>query len=122
MCGVGSFSRQERPDRCRTINGAISKHAWTRNGAPRSTRAFSARSPQIPLAEIRQAVGQTRVELAAKLGQGQASISKIEHAADLYLTTLRKYIEALGGELLLKATFPRGREIIIDQPSDLDAA
>ena len=76
----------------------------------------------MPLPEIRQAIGKTQIELAAKLGQGQGSISKIENAADLYLTTLRKYIRALGGEPLLKATFPGGREIVIDHPADLDAA
>lgn len=73
----------------------------------------------MPLAEIRKAIGMTQIELARRLDQGQGSVSKIEHAADMYLTTLRKYIEALGGELVLAATFPGGRTLRIDQVSDL---
>jgi transcriptional regulator with XRE-family HTH domain len=73
----------------------------------------------MPLNEIRQAIGLTQAEIAKQLDQGQGSVSKIEHAADMYLTTLRKYIEALGGELHLTATFPDGRSFIIDQVSDL---
>lgn len=73
----------------------------------------------MPLAEIRKAVGMTQTELAAQLQQGQGAVSKIENAADMYLTTLRKYIEALGGELHLTATFSDGRKFEIDQVSEL---
>lgn len=68
----------------------------------------------MPLAEIRKAIGLTQQDLAGKLDTGQGTVSKIENAADMYLTTLRKYIEALGGELRLTATFPDGRTMIID--------
>jgi hypothetical protein len=81
--------------------------------------AYQARLAKMPIAEIRKAIGLTQAEIAEKLDQGQGSVSKIENAADMYLTTLRKYIEALGGELQLKATFPDGRSFIIDQLSDL---
>jgi len=72
----------------------------------------------MPLAEIRKAIGQTQTELAETLEVGQGSVSKIEHAADMYLSTLRKYIAALGGELRLTAEFPDGRSIDIDTVSD----
>jgi DNA-binding XRE family transcriptional regulator len=72
----------------------------------------------MPLAELRKAMGMTQVELAAKLEVAQGSVSKVEHAADMYLTTLRKYVEALGGELRLTARFGGGREIEIGHPSD----
>ena len=68
----------------------------------------------MPLAEIRKAIGMTQIELADKLEAGQGSVSKIENAADMYLTTLRKYVEALGGELHLTASFPDGRTMDID--------
>ncbi len=74
---------------------------------------------KMPLAEIRKAVGMTQAELADTLDTAQGSVSKIEHAADMYLTTLRKYIEALGGELHLTATFPNGRRIEIDRVAEL---
>ena len=76
----------------------------------------------MPLAEIRKAIGLTQIELAEKLDAGQGSVSKIENAADMYLTTLRKYIEALGGELHLTAVFPNGRTMEIDQLSETSRA
>ena len=68
----------------------------------------------MPLAEIRKAAGLTQAELAERLQTGQGSVSKLENAADMYLTTLRRYVEALGGELQLTAKFPDGREMLID--------
>ena len=73
----------------------------------------------MPLAEIRRAIGLTQTDLASQLDMNQGSVSKIEHAADMYLTTLRKYVQALGGELHLTARFPNGRQIEIDQLGDV---
>jgi len=73
----------------------------------------------MPLAEIRKAVGQTQVELAESLGVAQGSVSKVENAADMYLSTLRKYVRALGGDLHITASFPDGRVIEIDHVSGL---
>lgn len=75
----------------------------------------------LPLAEIRKAIGLTQTEMAAHLEQGQGSVSKIENAADMYLSTLRKYIEALGGELHLTAFFDRGRAFEIEHISELSS-
>ncbi len=72
----------------------------------------------MPLAEIRKAIGLTQAELAGTLEVGQGSVSKIENAADMYLTTLRRYVEAMGGELHLTARFPDGRQIEIDRLTD----
>ena len=68
---------------------------------------------RLRLSDIREAVGRTQVELAAQLKLGQASVSKIEGAADMYLSTLRRYIEALGGELEVLARFPEGTVVPI---------
>lgn len=76
----------------------------------------------MPLAEIRRAIGLTQAELAERLDLAQGSVSKIEHAADMYLTTLRKYVEALGGELHLTARFANGRELEIEQIADVSRA
>lgn len=72
----------------------------------------------MPLSELRKAIGLTQVELSETLRVGQGSVSKIENATDMYLSTLRRFVEALGGELVVKATFPDGREFVIDQVSD----
>jgi transcriptional regulator with XRE-family HTH domain len=72
---------------------------------------------RLRLADIREAIGQTQLVMAAKLKLGQASVSKIESATDMYLSTLRRYIEALGGELVISAKFPEGTVIPIDSLS-----
>jgi len=48
----------------------------------------------------------THVELAAIMGVRQASISKLENQNDMRLGTLRRYVEALGGELEIRVRFP----------------
>lgn len=73
----------------------------------------------MPLAEIRKAIGMTQAELASRLDVAQGSVSKVENAADMYLTTLRKYVEALGGELHLTARFADGRELQIEHLTEI---
>jgi DNA-binding XRE family transcriptional regulator len=63
---------------------------------------------EIPLHELRQAREKTQQEMAAALGTTQANISQLEKRADMYLSTLRRYIEALGGALEITARFPSG--------------
>jgi DNA-binding transcriptional ArsR family regulator len=89
--------------------------------SPESRAKIDARVRQtmsrLRLSDIREAVGHTQVAIAAKLKLGQASVSKIESAADMYLSTLRRYIEALGGELVVSAQFPEGTVVPIDSLS-----
>ena len=60
------------------------------------------------LEELRKAREMTQTKLAETLGVAQSEISKIEHRADLYISTLAEYIEALGGELEIRAVFREG--------------
>ncbi len=57
------------------------------------------------LAEIRQARRLTQQQLAASLDTTQGSVSRLERQTDLYLSTLRSYIEAMGGVLEVVARF-----------------
>jgi transcriptional regulator with XRE-family HTH domain len=50
----------------------------------------------IDLAAIRHATGLTQIQLAAKLGVGQAAVSKIERQSDMLVSTLAYYLTALG--------------------------
>lgn len=63
------------------------------------------------LDEIRRARGMTQVTLASAMGVSQAQITKVEHQADLYVSTLRRFVEAMGGELELVARFPDGESV-----------
>lgn len=62
----------------------------------------------LPLYALRQARQLSQERLADLLHVKQASISKLERRTDMYLSTLRSYIEALGGELEIIARFPDG--------------
>src|SRR5882762_2440225 len=57
----------------------------------------------LALAELREAQDLTQVELAEKLGIDQGAVSKIERRTDMYLSTLRNVIQAMGGQLELTA-------------------
>lgn len=58
------------------------------------------------LATLREARGITQAHLAEELGVSQPNVSKIEGKDDFQLSTLCKYVEALGGQLEMRAVFP----------------
>jgi transcriptional regulator with XRE-family HTH domain len=66
------------------------------------------------LKDLRKAVQRTQVDMAARLGVGQDTISRIERRSDILLSTLRRYVEAMGGELNLVARFPNRAPIVIE--------
>lgn len=63
---------------------------------------------ELPLGELRRARAMTQEALAAELGVKQATVSKIERRADMYVSTLSRFVAALGGELEIIARFPDG--------------
>lgn len=85
-------------------------------GLPAKRRAkIEARADELAtLKDLRQAVAQTQEELAAELGVGQDTISRLEKRSDMLLSTLRRYVEAMGGELELVARFPNRKPVVID--------
>jgi DNA-binding XRE family transcriptional regulator len=66
------------------------------------------------LKDLRLAVEKTQVELAAELGVGQDTISRLEKRSDMLLSTLRHYVESMGGTLELVARFPNRPPVMID--------
>ncbi|MEK7667889.1 MAG: XRE family transcriptional regulator [Gemmatimonadota bacterium] len=63
---------------------------------------------ELPLQELRHARKLTQEALAAALGSKQTLVSKLERRTDWYVSSLRRFIEALGGELEIVARFPDG--------------
>ncbi len=63
---------------------------------------------EMALNELRQAMGITQERLAKALRINQAGVSKIESRSDIFVSTLRKAIEAMGGKLDIRAKFPAG--------------
>jgi DNA-binding XRE family transcriptional regulator len=68
----------------------------------------------LALSELREAQDLTQVQLARKLGIDQGAISKIERRTDMYLSTLRGVIAAMGGKLELTAHFPSGEAHVVE--------
>lgn len=77
---------------------------------------------EMPLQKLRHARGLSQQTLAQAMDTAQSEVSKIEQRADMYVSTVRSYIEALGGKLELVATFADGSSCRISQFSELDLA
>ncbi len=73
---------------------------------------------EMPLQELRQAHQMSQERLAELLSTKQANVSRMERRTDMYISTLRSYIEAMGGELDIVARFPDG-EVHINQFEDI---
>lgn len=73
---------------------------------------------EMALGELRQALDMTQEELAQSLHMKQAAISKFEHQSDIYLSTLRKILSAMGADLRIVAHFPDG-DVLINQFDDI---
>lgn len=75
----------------------------------------------LTLHALRKARAVSQEELAAKLAVGQPAVAKLERRADMYVSNLRRYIEALGGTLEITARFPDGAVTVADV-GEADAA
>ena len=65
------------------------------------------------LKDSRQAAEQTQEQIATALGIGQDAISRLEKRSDMLLSTLRHYVEGMGGTLELVAQFPNRPPVVI---------
>jgi DNA-binding transcriptional regulator YiaG len=70
---------------------------------------------EINLRELREAFELTQQQLAETLNINQAAISKMENQSDMYVSTLRRVLAAVGAKLRVVAVFSDGGEVVIDQ-------
>ena len=63
---------------------------------------------EMPLRELRQAMALTQQDLADRLQVNQPAVAKLEQRTDMYISSLRSYIESIGGQLRIIASFPTG--------------
>jgi DNA-binding XRE family transcriptional regulator len=89
----------------RTLNQIIAELPPERQGRIEA-RYQELREEAEGLRELRQIAGKAQAEMASALKIKQPSVSKIEKQTDMYLSTLRSYIEAMGGELELVVKLP----------------
>jgi transcriptional regulator with XRE-family HTH domain len=68
----------------------------------------------MPLDALRDARQLTQVQMAQLLQISQGAVSKVERRTDMFVSTLRNYVRAIGGDLEIRAVFPDG-DVLIDQ-------
>ncbi len=94
------------------MTGHRSFKELTKSFSPERKARVAARVTQLkadmPLHELRQARERSQEDLARELNVGQPAVAKLERRADMYVSNLRRYVEALGGSLEITARFPEG--------------
>ena len=76
---------------------------------------------EMPLQELRQARKMSQEQMARTLHTKQSNVSRIEKRTDMYISTLRSVIKAMGGDLEIVARFPDGN-VRINQFEEIDEA
>ena len=88
----------------------------TRDFTPERRERVDARKSVLraamPLHELREARAMTQKALGEVLQVKQPAVAKLERRADMYVSNLRAYIEAMGGQLNIVAEFPQGSVVI----------
>src|SRR3954449_9875204 len=84
-------------------------------------RAAEMIAEEMTLRELRRARKLTQVRMAKTLGITQDSVSRLEKRSDLLLSTLRKTVEAMGGNLSLIAQFPDRAPVVLSGIAEPDA-
>jgi transcriptional regulator with XRE-family HTH domain len=95
------------------------RKAMSPEAQARSHAKAMAMKAELPLAELRQARHFSQEQLAAVLEVKQPAVAKLEKKADMYISTLRRFIEAMGGQLEIRAHFPEG-DVTIKQFEELE--
>src|SRR4051812_47660343 len=86
-----------------------------------TTRAAALIAEEMTLQKLRQARKLTQVRMAKTLGISQDGVSRLEKRSDLLLSTLRKSVEAMGGNLSLVAEFPDRDPVVLSGISATEA-
>lgn len=87
---------------------------------PAEQASFMAEAEAMGLPELRSQRRLSQEAVGQLLGMKQASVSKLERQTDMYVSSLRRLVQALGGDMKIVASFPDG-DVLLDQFSDLVA-
>ena len=85
------------------------------------SRAAQLIAEEMSLRDLRQALKLTQERMAETLGIGQEGVSRLEKRSDLLISTLRSYVEAMGGSLSIVAEFPDRHPILLSGLANVDA-
>jgi|SRR5947209_243817 transcriptional regulator with XRE-family HTH domain len=78
-------------------------------------RARELVAEEMSLQDLRKAIGKTQTAIAKRLRVGQDAVSKLEARSDMYISTLRGFVRAMGGELELVARFPKRPPVRLEE-------
>ena len=87
------------------------------DGLAEDGRSLETSPAAMPLDALRDARRLTQVQMAQLLKISQGAVSKVERRTDMFISTLRNYVRAIGGDLQIRAVFPEG-DVLIDQFSE----
>jgi len=85
------------------------RHRMSSAAQNEATKKYQDMVAEMPLNELRVAKQLSQEAMAKILNKKQANISRLEKNTDMYISTLKSYIEAMGGSLEIMATFPDGQ-------------
>lgn len=85
-----------------------------------TTEADRLHAEYLTLQDLRKAKELTQTNLAETLGIRQATVAQMEKRSDLMLSTLRSYVEAMGGSLSLIVEFPDRKPVVLDGLGDTE--
>ena len=86
----------------------VLRNAMSKDAQAEVERQVNSAMEEMPLHELRRARGLSQKILAQTLRVQQPAIAKLEQRTDMYISTVRSHIEAMGGELEIVARFPEG--------------
>jgi transcriptional regulator len=103
--------------------GKILKSIWD-NLPDERKQKIQARTDELEieyltLQELRKAAGLTQAEISRSLKMPQSNVSRLERESDMLLSTLRNYIDAIGGNLSISVEFPNKPPVRLNLLSDL---
>ena len=82
--------------------------------AKRRAKVVTRANELATLKDLRLAAAQTQQDMARALGVRQDTISRLEQRSDMLLSTMRRYVEAMGGKLDLVVKFPNRPSVVIE--------
>jgi DNA-binding Xre family transcriptional regulator len=91
----------------------VMKKAFTAKVREEIRRSAKEKAARIKLQQLREARDVSQEEVARTMGISQAALSRLEHRTNITIGTLQRYIEALGGQLEVRAVFGKRKEEIV---------
>jgi DNA-binding Xre family transcriptional regulator len=93
--------------------GNVMKKAFTAKVREEIRRKAKEKAARIRLQQLREARDISQEEVARTMGISQAALSRLEHRPNITIGTLQRYIEALGGQLEVRAVFGKCKKEIV---------